>query len=81
MPTSFFDWCEAHLPNTDVANLKAALQTWCEAEGCGFGVVMQSLRLALVGSLTGPDVMAIIALVETEELLKRIRTLKEVINN
>lgn len=81
LPTSFFDWCEAHLPNTDVANLKAALQTWCEAEGCGFGVVMQSLRLALVGSLTGPDVMAIIALVGTEELLKRIRTLKEVINN
>ena len=81
LPTSFFDWCEAHLPNTDVANLKAALQTWCEAEGCGFGVVMQGLRLALVGSLTGPDVMAIIALVGTEELLKRIRTLKEVINN
>ena len=81
LPNSFFDWCEAHLPNTDVANLKTALQTWCEAEGCGFGVVMQSLRLALVGSLTGPDVMAIIPLVGTEELLKRMRNLKEVINN
>ena len=81
LPVSFFDWCEAQLPNAEALNLKAALQTWCEAEGCGFGVVMQSLRLALVGSLTGPDVMAIIELVGTKELLKRIRTLKEVINN
>ena len=81
LPAAFFDWCDAELPNADIRNLKTALQTWCETEGCGFGIVMQSLRLALVGSLTGPDVMAIIALVGTEELLKRIRTLKEVINN
>ena len=41
----------------------------------GFGKVMMPLRLALVGSLQGPDVFEIAFLIGKSETLKRIKNL------
>ena len=41
----------------------------------GFGKVMMPLRLALVGSLQGPDVFEIAFLIGKHETLKRIKNL------
>ena len=44
-----------------------------------FGKVMMPLRLALVGSLQGPDVFNIMAFIGKEETKKRIKNLMKII--
>lgn len=54
---------------------KEATQAWNDSAGLPFGVIMQSLRLALVGHLSGPDIFKVCELLENEVILKRLKNL------
>jgi hypothetical protein len=42
---------------------------------------MQSLRLAIVGNLSGPDILIVCGLLEKEVILKRLKKLINYLNN
>lgn len=48
------------------------IKPWIGEQGIGFGQVMMPLRLSLVGTMKGPDVFDIAALLGKEETLSRI---------
>ncbi|WP_159801424.1 glutamate--tRNA ligase [Flavobacterium sp. MK4S-17] len=54
-------------------NLETTLKAWIEEKGIGMGKVMQPLRLSLVGSLKGPHLFDIMALIGKEETVNRIK--------
>lgn len=58
-------------------NLEAVIKAWIEENGIGMGKVMQPLRLSLVGSLKGPHLFDIMALIGKEETISRINKAKE----
>lgn len=55
------------------ANTEAVVKAWMEENSIGMGKVMQPLRLSLVGSLKGPAVFDIMALIGKEETISRIK--------
>ena len=55
--------------------IQSQIKAWITNEGIGFGKVMMPLRLALVGSLQGPDIFEIAFLIGKNETLKRIKNL------
>ena len=66
----------AVLENTldfSAASTESVVKAWMEANGIGMGKVMQPLRISLVGSLKGPAVFDIMALIGKEETIARIR--------
>jgi glutamyl-tRNA synthetase len=48
------------------------IKGWITSQEMGFGKVMMPLRVALVGSMQGPDVFEIAALLGKEEAVKRV---------
>jgi glutamyl-tRNA synthetase len=54
--------------------LSDAVKGWIKDQEMGFGKVMMPLRLALVGSLMGPDVFEIASLIGIPETVARIET-------
>jgi glutamyl-tRNA synthetase len=56
----------------DAQTIDAALHNYMEKSGHGAGKIMPGLRLALVGSGTGPDVKEIMAVIGKEETISRI---------
>ncbi len=52
--------------------LKTYLTQWAEKNNVGIGVLMQTLRIALVGKLTGPDLFSIFLILGKTVSLKRI---------
>lgn len=54
-------------------NLETAVKAWITRKEVGMGKVMQPLRLSLVGSLKGPHLFDIMALIGKEETVKRIQ--------
>jgi len=56
-------------------NIQDNIKGWITSNEIGFGKVMQPFRLALVGSLQGPDVFDIAAYIGKEETLKRLQAL------
>ncbi|TVZ26309.1 glutamyl-tRNA synthetase [Gillisia sp. Hel_I_86] len=56
-------------------NVQDNIKGWITANEIGFGKVMQPFRLALVGSLQGPDVFEISAFIGKEETIKRLESL------
>lgn len=59
------------------ANVESVVKGWMEENGIGMGKVMQPLRLSLVGSLKGPAVFDIMALIGKEETISRIKKAAE----
>ncbi|GAA0872735.1 glutamate--tRNA ligase [Gangjinia marincola] len=57
----------------NVENLTNQVKEWIGQKEVGFGKVMMPFRLALVGSLQGPDVFEITAFVGKRETIERIR--------
>ena len=55
--------------------LKEALMVFGSENGISFGNIMKSLRLCLVGNLSGPDLFKIIEIIGPEEALNRIESL------
>lgn len=54
------------------AEWKTKIHAWNQTAGFPFGIIMQTLRLALVGSLTGPDLFKICEVLGKEITLKRL---------
>ena len=55
-----------------VKDWKNQIQKWNEKEGLPFGAIMQSLRLAIVGNLSGPDIFNICEVLGNEITLVRL---------
>ena len=55
-----------------VETLQTKIKGWIKSSEIGFGKVMMALRLALVGSLKGPDVFNIMFVIGKIETIKRI---------
>ena len=62
----------SELENFDSATLDETIKQWIENKGYGMGVVMNALRLLLVGAAKGPHLSDIMAVIGKEESLKRI---------
>ena len=58
-------------------NATAEIKAWITSKEIGFGKVMMPLRLALVGSLSGPDVYEIAAMLGKEETISRLERVIE----
>ena len=54
------------------ANATTEIKAWITSKEIGFGKVMMPLRLALVGSLMGPDVYEIAAMLGQNETINRL---------
>jgi glutamyl-tRNA synthetase len=59
--------------------LKGALKRVAEDEGLSLGLLMGSLRVVIVGSLSGPDLLSIINTLGAEEVISRINSALEVL--
>jgi len=59
------------------ANTEVVIKAWIEEKGIGMGKVMQPLRISLVGSLKGPHLFDIMALIGKEETISRINKAAE----
>jgi len=55
------------------AHIESVVKAWMEENGIGMGKVMQPLRLSLVGSLKGPHLFDIIAIIGKHETIDRIK--------
>jgi len=53
-------------------NVSSIVKSWIKAKEIGFGKIMMPLRVALVGSLQGPDLFDISDIIGKEQTLKRI---------
>ena len=70
------NFCKLSKPlMSDPKALKEKLMGFASKNGISFGNIMKSLRLCLVGSLTGPDLFKIIKIIGPEETLNRIESL------
>jgi glutamyl-tRNA synthetase len=56
----------------DLNGLKEALMPWAKENEINTGVMMQSLRIALVGKLAGPDLFKICSILGKNVTLNRI---------
>ncbi len=55
-------------------NLKDTLMTWAKSNDVPVGFMMQSLRISLVGALSGPDLFEICNILGKDVILKRINS-------
>ncbi|MFP2995087.1 glutamate--tRNA ligase [Spongiivirga sp. MCCC 1A20706] len=58
-------------------NVTGVIKGWITSKEIGFGKVMMPLRLSLVGSLQGPDVFEIVAMLGKDEAVSRIQNAVE----
>ena len=57
-------------------SLKEAVFSLCKEKKFNMGVIMQTLRIAIVGSLSGPDIIEIIKVIGKSSTLDRLQILK-----
>jgi glutamyl-tRNA synthetase len=62
---------------SDIYQLKDMILKFCKDENTGMGVVMQTLRMAVVGNLSGPDIVEVIKVIGKKSTLDRLKKLKE----
>ena len=65
-------FCKLVKEGVPVKNWKSQIQEWNEKQGLPFGAIMQSLRLAIVGSLSGPDIFSVCEILGNEISLRRL---------
>ena len=65
-------FCKFIKEGIPVKNWKHQILEWNEKEELPFGVIMQSLRLAIVGNLSGPDIFSICEILGNEISLRRL---------
>jgi glutamyl-tRNA synthetase len=59
--------------NHEGFNIKTFLFEWAKSENIPLGHIMQSLRLCLIGDLTGPDLFAVCSILGKDVILKRVK--------
>jgi len=62
------------ITNFTSENVSNIVKTWIKSKEIGFGKIMMPLRIALVGSLQGPDLFDIAEIIGKEETIKRIES-------
>ncbi len=62
--------------NFESKTIETAIKDWITSSEIGFGRVLQPFRLALVGSLQGPDLFEIAAMLGKAETVARLRAFK-----
>ena len=62
---------------SDIYQLKDLVLTFCRKENTGMGAVMQTLRMAMVGNLSGPDIVEVIKVIGKKSTLDRLKKLTE----
>lgn len=67
--------CIKNIDDFSVENLEKEIKGWISAKEIGFGKVMQPLRIALVGELSGPDLMQIMNIIGKENTLERLQNI------
>ncbi|MHA7056907.1 glutamate--tRNA ligase [Aquimarina sp. M1] len=55
-------------------NVSSIIKSWITSKEIGFGKIMMPLRIALVGSLQGPDLFKIASIIGKQETIKRIES-------
>ena len=60
----------------EIGDMKQSLFDWGNNEKIPFSLIMQTLRLAIIGQLSGPDLFQICALLGKDVSLKRVEKLK-----
>jgi glutamyl-tRNA synthetase len=60
---------------------KDFLITYCDENKIKFGNIMQLLRLAIIGELSGPDIIEIIKIIGLKQTIERIEFLNNTISN
>ena len=53
-------------------HVQSEVKEWINTQGLSFGKIMQPLRLALVGAMSGPDVFHIAASIGKEDSITRL---------
>ena len=76
--TFFIELIEKNIPPT---KWKEKIHVWNEKAKIPFGMIMQCLRLAIVGNLMGPDILMVCGLLEKEVILRRLKKLITYLNN
>jgi glutamyl-tRNA synthetase len=56
-----------------ISEWKSKIQQWNENEKLPFGTIMQSLRIAIVGNLSGPDILAVCEILGNQVTLNRLK--------
>jgi glutamyl-tRNA synthetase len=54
------------------SNVQSEIKEWINTQGLSFGKIMQPLRLALVGAMSGPDVFHIVASIGKVDTISRL---------
>ena len=62
-------------------NWKKKIQAWNKKAEMPYGIIMQCLRLAIVGNLRGPDILMVCSLLEKEVILRRLKKFITFLNN
>ena len=64
--------------NENTSSFKAKLLDWAKSKNIPIRIVMQTLRITLVGQLSGPDLFDIINFVSTNSLKRRVGNAKAI---
>lgn len=62
-----------NITSFDKETIENTVKGWITSKEIGFGKIMMPLRVALVGSLQGPDVFDIMSMIGKEEVLNRLK--------
>ena len=65
-------FCKMAEEKIPVSKWKSKIEEWNENEKLPFGAIMQSLRLAIVGNLSGPDIFIICEILGNQVTLNRL---------
>jgi len=72
---------ESVVKEKNLNSLKENLNVLSDDKNINFGLIMQLLRLALVGKLSGPDIIKASIIIEKDVTLRRLANLKNHIKN
>ena len=71
-PVAILEKSKILLQQKPFTDLKSGLFDWAKSENVPIGSAMQTLRLSLVGSLSGPDLFSIMEILGKDVTLDRI---------
>ena len=65
------------IQDNSLDEFKDAVFRYCKEKSIGMGAVMQTLRMAAVGSLSGPDIVEVIKVIGKNSILERLELLRK----
>ena len=65
------------IQDNSLDEFKDAIFRYCKEKSIGMGAVMQTLRMAAVGSLSGPDIVEVVKVIGKNSILERLELLRK----